>query len=331
MTTRDEHRRSGRYLRGLLIVAVVVMYVPEFQSPANAAGNPAAPRDMASSTESGTLFGVFGHLVKVVEQFASGGRARGIHAVDDAATVDEDAAQTAIDVLANDMGARRALRIGSVGQPTHGEVAIIDRGASLTYQPHPDYCNDPGPEGVDTFAYTLRGGSAATVRVTVVCVPDDHDGDGLTDDEEQTRGTDPDDPDTDDDALSDGAEVLQYSSDPLDPDTDDGGVDDGTEVNEDHTDPLDPTDDVSVGASDPDGDGLSSDTEQELGTDPLDSDTDDDILSDGAEVQQYDTNPLDPDTDDGGVDDGTEINVDETDPLDPYDDIAAAAGRRAAD
>ena len=97
----------------------------------------------------------------------------------------------------------------------------------------------------------------------------DSDGDGLLDDDEVRIGTDPYDPDTDKDGLSDGeevhqyktdpliadtdwdglkdgAEVLTYSTDPLNRDTDNGGVTDGHEIIEDDTDPLDPSDDLQL-------------------------------------------------------------------------------------
>lgn len=97
----------------------------------------------------------------------------------------------------------------------------------------------------------------------------DSDGDGLFDREEQEIGTDPYDPDTDKDGLTDfqevrlyqtdplnpdtdmdgltdGAEVNVYKTDPLKPDTDAGGVRDGHEVIEDGTDPLNPHDDLQL-------------------------------------------------------------------------------------
>lgn len=75
----------------------------------------------------------------------------------------------------------------------------------------------------------------------------DTDKDGLTDGQEVlTYKTDPLNPDTDWDGLKDGAEVLTYSTDPLNRDTDAGGVADGHEVIEDHTNPLDPSDDLQL-------------------------------------------------------------------------------------
>lgn len=66
---------------------------------------------------------------------------------------------------------------------------------------------------------------------------DDIDGDGLTNDEENTIGTDPLDPDTDADGLTDGDEVNIYVTDPLNPDTDSDGLTDGNEINVYGTDP----------------------------------------------------------------------------------------------
>ncbi len=75
----------------------------------------------------------------------------------------------------------------------------------------------------------------------------DTDGDGLSDGEEfWIYFTDPLNPDTDYDGLTDGAEAHVYGTDPLNPDTDGGGVYDGHEVMEDGTDPLDPYDDLQL-------------------------------------------------------------------------------------
>ncbi len=91
------------------------------------------------------------------------------------------------------------------------------------------------PSGVYVFEYTTTAEAPCTptsVQVTI-SVSDctvDTDGDGLTDGEEITLGTDPNDPDTDGDGLTDGEEVLVTD----DPDTD--------AVPENATDPLDACD-----------------------------------------------------------------------------------------
>jgi len=95
-------------------------------------------------------------------------------AVNDTATVGEDDAPTTIDVLANDSDVEGdALTIDQVTQPTNGTVVIANAGADLTYEPDPNYCNDPPGTTTDDFTYTLTpGGDTATVAVTVTCVSD---------------------------------------------------------------------------------------------------------------------------------------------------------------
>ncbi|MBU0625770.1 hypothetical protein KKF05_05535 [Patescibacteria group bacterium] len=60
--------------------------------------------------------------------------------------------------------------------------------------------------------------------------PLDSDNDGLSDEEERQRGTNPQSADTDSDGLSDREEVFLYNTDPTKPDTDDDGYIDGEEV-----------------------------------------------------------------------------------------------------
>jgi hypothetical protein len=89
------------------------------------------------------------------------------NAVNDSATVAEDAAATPVSVLANDTDIDGGTKsINSVTQAAHGTVAITGGGTGLTYKPDANYC------GADSFTYTLNGGDTATVSVTVTCVDD---------------------------------------------------------------------------------------------------------------------------------------------------------------
>jgi hypothetical protein len=79
------------------------------------------------------------------------------------------------------------------------------------------------------------------------------------------------------------------------------------------------TTDPGVAGADPDHDGLTNLQEFQLGTDPNNSDTDGDGISDGDEVNKFHTNPLNPDTDGDGIPDGLEIKLG-TNPLNPDTD-----------
>ncbi|NHJ86101.1 MAG: hypothetical protein FK734_11615 [Asgard group archaeon] len=116
----------------------------------------------------------------------------------------------------------------------------------------------------------------------------DKDEDGLTNLEEFNAGTYPNNPDCDNDELTDYQEVIVYGTNPLKYDTDGDSLSDYFEVYW-GMDPL-VWDDISL---DVDGDGLSTQFEAQIGTNPLDSDTDDDGYSDGLEYT-YNTDPLDP-------------------------------------
>ncbi|MEA2480291.1 MAG: hypothetical protein QOJ07_2213, partial [Thermoleophilaceae bacterium] len=84
------------------------------------------------------------------------------HAAPDSATVAQDSGATVVDVLANDTDADGGPKsVASVTQPGHGTAAVS--GSGVSYQPVAGYC------GPDSFAYTLNGGSSATVSLTVTC------------------------------------------------------------------------------------------------------------------------------------------------------------------
>lgn len=128
------------------------------------------------------------------------------------------------------------------------------------------------------------------------CTLPDDDNDGLPNIIEKIYGTDPENPDTDDDGLTDYEEVYITGTEPLKYDTNDNGINDADD--------------------DSDGDGLSNKEEIELGTDPQNIDTDGDGLSDYDELNKYNTDPLKEDSDGDTLKDGDEIEIG-LDPNDP--------------
>jgi hypothetical protein len=174
-----------------------------------------------------------------------------------------------------------------------------------------------------------------TTTTTTTAPPIDLDGDGLSDDEEAGLGTDHNDPDTDDDTLSDGDEVNTHGTDPLSTDSDGDGLPDAGEIVTYGSDPLDPdTDDdglpdiepVNWGTGptnpDTDGDGLLDGQEvNDYGSDPHATDSDGgDSLGDGDEVNTWGSNPTNTDSDGDGLVDGEEVFGTHTDPADDDSD-----------
>ena len=131
-----------------------------------------------------------------------------------------------------------------------------------------------GPGGIqkDSWCFEQAGGVWPGLSLAFVIgagtdpLNPDTDGDGLTDSEELALGTDPRKRDTDGDGLPDGRE-YEHGFDPL--------------VNND-TD-GDPDNDADA---DPDGDGLTNFDEYLNGTDPSEEDTDGDGVWDGVEAAQ---------------------------------------------
>ena len=136
----------------------------------------------------------------------------------------------------------------------------------------------------------------------------DADEDGLMNYEERgIYGTDPNDPDTDDDQMLDGEEIAN-GFDPFNPDEDTDGMLDGYEFHYG----LDPYSNDSLG--DLDNDSLLNIEEFLANTYPNDNDSDDDFVSDYDEVVIHLTNPMNTDTDGDTLDDGLEINDLSSDP-----------------
>ncbi|MCR5057169.1 MAG: cellulose binding domain-containing protein [Clostridiales bacterium] len=135
----------------------------------------------------------------------------------------------------------------------------------------------------------------------------DSDGDGIPDSVEAELGTDPNSPDSDNDGVNDSVEVM-IGLDPLSGDSDGDGLPDGQEDADD--DNLTLLEEIEYGTytwtGDSDVDGILDGDEVHIyGTDPLDEDTDGDLIEDGDELK-LGTDPLIPDSDGDGVPDGQE-------------------------
>lgn len=133
-------------------------------------------------------------------------------------------------------------------------------------------------------------------------LPSDSDNDGLYDKEEMLLGTDRLNSDTDGDGLTDGSEVNTYGTDPLCVDTDGDTMIDSWEITYSFN-PLVAGDKYG----DPDGDGLVNYKEHIAGSNPYDTDTDNDGLSDYEEFELYYTDLLNIDTDGDGYTDYYEL------------------------
>ena len=116
--------------------------------------------------------------------------------------------------------------------------------------------------------------------------------------------------DSDGDGLDDALETI-ITSDAYDVDTDDDGLSDYYELIELGTSPLNKDTDgdgIDDTSDDMDGDGISNQDEFAFNTNPFSSDSDDDKLSDWDEIYTYHTNPRLNDTDSDGADDKYEID-----------------------
>jgi hypothetical protein len=99
---------------------------------------------------------------------------------------------------------------------------------------------------------TFADGSQSTALVTSDPFNPDTDGDGVTDGQENRRSLDPRTDDTDADTVTDWDEIFVWQSDPTNQDTDGDGIDDKKEIEVTKTSPT---------LADTDGDGLSDSQE----------------------------------------------------------------------
>lgn len=142
-------------------------------------------------------------------------------------------------------GVELALDLGVLGVPTGTQdvklVAMLINGDS-NYASNQMLASQDGAAelggGIVGFNLETEPGTQ-TITVSVTAANPDNDGDGLLNTVEtntgtyanpSNTGTDPDNPDTDGDLLSDGDEVNVHNTDPTKPDTDDDGANDATEL-----------------------------------------------------------------------------------------------------
>ncbi len=250
-----------------------------------------------------------------------------------------------------------AVAIAVIGPAVPRLVAIAppaaDGGDAAAEPGDKEQSEAPPPAGTPELANPAeRRKDRTSTPVTGSSVdPNDPDGDGLTNAEEDDLNTDPGLSDTDGDGLNDGREVKEFGTLPLAADTDGDGVNDFDEfadqlmaagetppaggsgqsgasrnpVMVDQVPPAaqapqgqpgQPAAQSGGGEGDSDGDGLSDGMEYEIGTDPFNPDSDSDNATDGQEWNLGLTGPLNPDDDRDGKLDGDEINAG-TDPNDP--------------
>ena len=186
----------------------------------------------------------------------------------------------------------------------HGEARPFGTGADLGWDEFVDTDADGLP---DWWEISCIG------ELSALTGAGDADADGLTGQQEYFDDTNPANPDTDADGLLDGADIAVGSSDPRYALWAAAGIV-YSETNSQRTfkgelavgtDPLNP---------DTDDDALLDGAEVSNGSDPLNPDTDGDGLLDGAEVLTYGCDPTSLDTDEDGLLDGQNIAVGSADP-----------------
>ena len=243
----------------------------------------------------------------------------------DTATTDEDE-PVVINIPSNDTDADGNLdetTVTVVTPPSNGTVTIDPVTGEITYTPN------SGFNGIDTLIYSICDEGmpvlcdTALVIITVIpCLSDplkDCDGDGVTNGNELTDGTDPNDPC--DFTLASQTVTPNAAWNAADCDGD--GVTNGTEVT-DGTDPNNPCEltlanqtlvpSTSWNAGDCDGDGVTNGDEVTDGTDP--NDPCDLTLANQTVAPNTAWNNADCDGD--GVTNGTEV-TDGSDPNNPCD------------
>ena len=232
-------------------------------------------------------------------------------------------------------------KMSVISRPTNVKGLVLNTDGTLTGSPVvTDWKADKNDTTRDVKFIIQVGDQTFEVPVRILrntdgdakpnITDEDDDNDGLTDVEEDQKGTDPLNPDSDGDGVKDGQEVKDgtdpnkadsdgdgltdgeekgHGTDPNSKDTDGDGYTDKEEVDA-GSDPLDPNSHPSYD-KDSDGDGYSDKEEEKAGSDANDpkstpNDHDGDGLS-NEEEKAHGTDPKNPDTDGDGVSDGEEV------------------------
>jgi large repetitive protein len=209
------------------------------------------------------------------------------------------------------------VEIGNVASPTDsdGDGTLDALESSVTDSDGDGVPNETDPQNANPCVPNAN---------STPCLALDTDGDGLTNGQEATLGTNPNAADTDGDGVNDGVEVGGNVNLPADSDgdgiinalessiTDTDG--DGTPNQSDpgNTDPCVPNvAATSCQTADSDGDGLSNAQEIALGLNPFAADSDGDGTNDSAELGGTPSSPRD--TDGDGIIDALESSTLDTD------------------
>ncbi len=117
-------------------------------------------------------------------------------------------------------------------------IAVIQFTSTPKYDEFEDFVNDPinnSQQDQNEVADEVSQDEEEIIEPDIIDPVDpndtlDEDGDGLTNAQELSIGTDPYNPDSDNDGLFDKEEVITYKTEPLNEDTDGDGFLDGSEV-----------------------------------------------------------------------------------------------------
>lgn len=213
-----------------------------------------------------------------------------------------DAASGLVEVSTDDGGSWSTVATFSGSSSWSGETTIVDLSV---------YVGPSKPPVQLRFRLDASAGGSWRIDDVLIAGILDSDGDGLSDEYENSIGTDPENPDTDGDGMPDGWEVhhnfnplindangdadgdgltnleeYQWGTNPHNPDSDSDGLPDGWEVDYNFN-PLDDgtTDVVNGPDGDPDNDKFSNLQEYLAGTNPRNPDTDGDGIPDGIDPE----------------------------------------------